>query len=234
MSQAQHRSHVLAVLAVLAVLPVLTGLSACTGGSLVVNKPKSPRVNQAVTTLWERDLHRVAQSGDWILSRSYSLVGDVITAATFGESISHASIYDAERRTIIEAIQPVVREVPLAKLLARNRYVVIVRPIGLTREQRLQSVERARATVGTTFDYAGIVGLGRADRFYCSELLVWASRLVAKSLIITPSSLFEYGETIYFSGTRDDRMVQSAALASEVLIARRQAEQDQTTRVAQR
>jgi uncharacterized protein YycO len=211
-------------------LTLLVALSACHHGSLVVDKPKSARVNQAVTALWEQDLRRVAKSGDWILTRSYSLVGDVITAATFGESISHASIYDAERGTIIEATQPIVREVPLRNLLARNRYVVIVRPTGLTEQERLESVERARSTVGTTFDFAGLFGLGRDDRFYCSELVVWASRLKAKNLIISPASLLEYGETVYFSGVRDDRRLQSAALASEVLIARRQVEE--ATRVA--
>jgi uncharacterized protein YycO len=218
----------------LLLLALLVGLSACVSGSLVVNKPKSPQVNQAVTELWERDLQRVAQSGDWILTRSYSLVGDVIAATTSGESVSHASIYDAERGTIIEAIRPVVREVPLATLLARNRYVVIVRPVGLTKEQRLESVARARSTVGTAFDLWGLIGLGSRDRFYCTELVVWASRLKEKSIVITPSSLLEYGETIYFSGARDSRMVQSVARASEELIARREADRDRAVRVAQR
>jgi hypothetical protein len=63
----------------------------------------------------------VARSGDWILTRSYSKTGDAIVGLTSGESFSHASLYDAERETIIEAVSPVVHEVPLEKLLARNR-----------------------------------------------------------------------------------------------------------------
>ena len=190
-------------------------LFACAGGSMVVEKPADPAINQAVTALWARDVRRTAQTGDWILSRSYSMTGDLIAAATFGENLSHASIYDAERGTIIEALRPVVREVPLENLLARNRVVIVVRPTGLSQEARLASVERARAQVGTEFDIGGIVGAGAEDRFYCSELVLWASQKGGTAgAIVTPSELVQHGEVVYYSGERNDpALIDTARLA---------------------
>lgn len=124
-------------------------LTTACGGSIIIQKPENKRANDAMTEMWAKDIRRVARSGDWILTRSYSMTGDVVVGVTRGESFSHASIYDAERGTAIEAINPVVREVPLERLLARNRYVVIVRPFDLAEEQRL-------ATVGSLCDWSEV------------------------------------------------------------------------------
>jgi len=181
---------------------------------MVVKRPADERGNQAVTALWADEIRRTAQSGDWILSRSYSMTGDLIALATPGESLSHASIYDAERGTVIEALNPLVREVPLEHLLARNHHVIVVRPRGLDQEQRLASVARARAQVGTPFDFGGLVGAGDRERFYCSELVLWASQLEGTAgRLVTPSELIEHGEVIYFSGARDDAALVDTALA---------------------
>lgn len=198
------------------ILAVLVLLPGCAAGSLVVEKPADEAGNQAVTALWARDVRRVAQSGDWILSRSYSMTGDIIAGATPGESLSHASIYDAERGTIIEALMPAVREVPLENLLARNHVVIVVRPAGLTQEQRLASVERARSQVGARFDVGGMLGAGADDRFYCSELVLWASQLGGTAgAVVTPSELVHHGEVVYFSGQRSDpALIETARLAN--------------------
>jgi uncharacterized protein YycO len=189
--------------------------AACASGSLVVQKPADEATNQAVTALWARDVRRTAQTGDWILSRSYSKTADFITSFTAGESLSHASIYDAERGTIIEALQPVVREVPLENLLARNHVVIVVRPTGLTQEQRLASIERARSAVGARFDFTGMLGAGSDDRFYCSELVLWASQLEGTAgSVVTPAELMQHGEVVYFSGQRSDpALIETARLA---------------------
>jgi hypothetical protein len=202
-------------LCLLPLLPLLA--TACSTGSMVVEKPHDRRLNRAVDVVWTRDVQRVARSGDWILSRSYSMVGDLITATTSGEDLSHATIYDAERGTVIEAISPVVREVPLENLIGRNRYVMVVRPAGLSEEARLASVARARAAVGRPFDYTGVFGLDHSERFYCSELLVWATGLGRGELVVTPSDLVGYGEVIYWSGARDDPATGRAALATVAL-----------------
>ncbi len=192
---------------------VVTG---CGAGSLTIERPKSPAVNRAVTAMWSRDVRRVARTGDWLLTRSFSFTGDLIVASTGGEALSHASIYDARTGTIIEALAPRVREVPLDSLLDRNQHVIIVRPTGLTAAQRMAAVDRARTRVGTAFDYAGLFGIDSAERYYCSELVYWASGLdpAHRPRVVAPVDLMAYGEVIYFSGKRDDPQIQAAALAS--------------------
>ena len=196
----------------LAILALAVSVSAC-AGSIVHKKPESPALNQATTDLWAKDIRRVAQSGDWILTRSYSKTGDAIVGVTSGESFSHAVVYDAERGTVIEAIRPDVREVPLEQLLKRNRYAVVVRPIDIDDAKRAATVSRARSKVGASFDYRGMLGLDDKDRFYCSELAAWASDIPDKPIIVTPADLYDRAEVVYISGARDDAEVQSLALA---------------------
>ncbi len=187
--------------------------SACSG-SLVHKKPASPEVNNSITELWARVVKRVARSGDWILTRSYSKTGDAIVAVTLGESFSHAAIYNAERGTIIEAIEPVVREVPLESLLERNRYAVVVRPMNATVADGEAALARARTALGAAFDHLGLIGLNDTSEFYCSELVAWASQLANVPRIVTPAELFERGELIYLSGARDEAQLQAAAVAA--------------------
>ncbi len=196
-------------------LIVLTALLSACSGSLVHTKPASPEINDSITALWAKDIARVARSGDWILTRSYSKTGDAIVAVTLGESFSHVAIYDAERGTAIEAIRPVVREVPLASLLHRNRYAVIVRPVGATAKDGLAAVAKARSVLGAEFDHLGLIGLDDDERFYCSELIAWASEVPNTPLVVTPAHLFERGELIYLSGARDEEQLQAAAMAIE-------------------
>lgn len=198
----------------LVALALASAAAGCNSKSVVVHKPTNPVVNDAVTAMWADEVRRVAQDGDWILTRSYSFVGDAIVSITAGEEISHGAVYDAERGMIIEAITPSVREMPLEHLLARNRYAIVVRPSGLDARARRETVLRARSVIGTTFDTAGLFGLGKDDRFYCSELVYWASGLNDRDpqKIVTPAELMQYGEVVYFSGRRDDAQMQRAAL----------------------
>lgn len=215
------RVHKAATVFRIASVVSLLGVAACSAPSLVVRKPDGDHINDAMTQLWARDLRRHARSGDWLLTRSYSMTGDLISLARSGaqSSFSHASIYDAERGTVIEAIDPVVREVPLSHLLDRNHYVVLVRPRYASDTEARAAVARARSVVGTDFDFWGMFGAGRPDRFYCSELVVWASRLpLLDGAVITPAQLVGYGEVLYDSGTRDDPAVQSAAITSRARV----------------
>jgi uncharacterized protein YycO len=196
---------------IIAAILVATG---CGGGSVKIHKPTDEATNRNVTAMWERDIKKTARSGDWILTRSYSLTGDIITTVAPGEDVSHASIYDARTGTIIEARRPTVQEVPLENLLARNDLVIVIRPHSPRGAQGTAAVDRARATVGTEFDLQGMLGLGDNDqKFYCSELVYWASAMdpVNRPRIITPASLMEYGEVVYYGGRRTDKQVQEAA-----------------------
>jgi len=198
-------------------LVTIAALSACSAKSVVVHRPTNQAADSAVTTLWEDDIRRVARDGDWILSRSYYLVGDVISAASPGEDLSHASIYDARTGTVIEAIGDGVREIPLHQLLDRNHYVIVVRPANMSADDEREAVGRARTKVGRPFDIGGMFGINSPDEFYCSELVYWASQTAARNgaheRVVTPADLMKYGEVIYWSGKRDD--VQVMQLATE-------------------
>lgn len=199
-----------------ALLPLLSlCLTAACSHSVLVKRPADPVVDRALTQMWTEEIRRVAQDGDWLLVRSYASVGDAIVVLTGGEEITHAAMYDGKTGTVIEAITPVIREIPLEALVERNRYIIIVRGAGSAEEKRA-AVARARTTLGTGFDLRGMFGVAdRKDRFYCSELVYWASGLAERDrkshFIITPASLLEHGEVVYFSGRRDDPQLQRVA-----------------------
>jgi len=187
--------------------------------SVLLKRPVNPDTDAAVTQLWTGDIKRVAQDGDWVLSRGYYLTSDAISKVVGGEDISHASIYDAKRGTIIESVGSGVREIPLDKLIQRNAHIIVVRPSGMTEAQRTRSVERARSRIGQEFDKLGMIGLGSEDKVYCSELVWWASqvelRTGAHETVITPNELMEYGQVVYWSGERDNNQIMELAVEQD-------------------
>ena len=191
----------------------------CGGKSVLLQRPTDPQADAAVTELWAHDIKRVAQDGDWILSRGYYMSSDAISTLTIGEDISHASIYDAKRGTIIEAVGSGVREISLEKLIHRNAHLVVVRPPGLTAQERARSVERARSRVGTAFDTRGLIGLDDPNKVYCSELVWWASQMEQRTgehqTLITPAELMDYGQVVYWSGERTNAQILELAVEHE-------------------
>jgi uncharacterized protein YycO len=196
---------------------VLASLAGCSARSVLLKRPEDPKVDAAITAMWTDEIARVAQDGDWILTRSYYLVADGIATLTPGEDLSHASIYDAKAGTIIEAVSEGIREIPLAQLIQRNAYVIVVHPTGMTDAQRTESVARARTKLGHPFDTTGMFGLDHEDSFYCSELVFWAAQTEARAgrrdKVVSPSDLMTYGEVVYWSGKRDDAQVMAIAAA---------------------
>jgi hypothetical protein len=184
----------------------------CSRPSLLVQRPADQTLDHEITRTWSADIARVARDGDWILSRSYYVVGDVIAVSTnthdelAPDGLSHASIYDASRGTVIEAVSSGVREIPLAELVSRNHYLLVVRPSGMSADDQRSALARARGKLGAKFDIAGMFGLDHAERFYCSELVYWASQTEARSgtheAVVTPADLMKYGEVVYWSGRR--------------------------------
>lgn len=211
MSGVMFRNALLTALTLATVSATATGCS----HSVLVHRPKDAAVDKALTKMWTAEIKRVAQDGDWLLVRSYASVGDAIVVLTSGEEISHAAMYDGKTGTVIEAITPQVREISLEELVGRNRYVIVVRP-QTSAAQKRASVMRARSTIGTGFDLRGMFGVAdRKDRFYCSELVYWAGGVAEQDqddhFIITPVSLIDHGEVVYFSGRRDDAQLQRVA-----------------------
>jgi hypothetical protein len=183
--------------------------------NILISRPTDTGADEAVTALWTAEIKSVARDGDWILSRSYANSGHLITYATTGEDLSHASIYDAKKGTVIESIGSGVREIPLDQLVKRNHYLIVVRPQGMTAEEQTHAVDRARTKIGLPFDYTGAVGVDDPDKWYCSELVFWASQTEARTgaseLVITPADLMKYGEVVYWSGRRDDAQIMQVA-----------------------
>ncbi|MEJ7599955.1 MAG: YiiX/YebB-like N1pC/P60 family cysteine hydrolase [Kofleriaceae bacterium] len=190
---------------------VLQFLAGCSHASLFVKPNRDPAVNTEVTTLWADDLRSHGRNGDWLLTRAYYATSDLIVIGTAGEDLSHASMYDATRGMVIEAVGSGVRETELDKFLARNHFVIVVRPSNMTAAEGDVALARARSKLGTPFDASGMFGLDNPDRFYCSELVYWASETEARSgrheRIVTPGNLMKYGEVVYWSGKRDDPQV---------------------------
>ncbi len=184
--------------------------------SFLLKRPEDKQLDVAVTQMWSGEIASVARDGDWILTRSYYAIADAITKIAPGEELSHASMYDAKTNTIIEAVNDGVRAIPLEDLVQRNHYVIVVRPRYQSAEEGTAAVARARAAIGTPFDHMGFFGLQSDDKFYCSELVWWASQGEAKNgvheTIITPANLMKYGEVVYWSGKRDDAQVQALAM----------------------
>jgi uncharacterized protein YycO len=174
--------------------------------SMLVKRPADQKLDDAYTTMWLEDLQDNARDGDIILRRGYAVLSDVITLVTSGANMSHAVIYDGETGTVIEAVDGGVKETALHDLVRGAHHVMIIRPTGLTRAERRAAVLRARSVIGTPFDYAGFIGLPSDDRFYCSELVVWAMTTSDEGAkfgrIITPGRLIDVGETVYDSGER--------------------------------
>jgi hypothetical protein len=201
----------------LALVVLATVVTACAPTSVQVKRPADSTADAAVTVMWTHEIERVARDGDWLLTRSYAAVGDVIALGTPGEDLSHASIYDATHGTVIEAIGSGVREIPLQQLVGRNHYVLVVRPSHMTAAEQTEAVARARTKVGAAFDYTGMFGFDARDRWFCSELVAWASQTEARNhvheTVMTPPDLMKYGEVIYWSGKRDDAQVMALAKA---------------------
>lgn len=192
----------------------LTALGGGCGASRMVHRPQDPVVDHAITELWTAELMRTAHDGDWLLSRSYSGQGDAVVILTTGEEISHGAMVDVTHGTVIESIGSGVREVSLHDFVARNRHIIVVRPIDAGIDGGL-AVARARSKIGRPYDFTGLAGLGTAERFYCSELVYWASGLEDqdpyRELLVTPVELMKYGEVVYWSGQRDDPQLQRIA-----------------------
>lgn len=198
----------------IAVTLVAATLPGCWAGSLYGERPQNKVLDDAIDRMWTEELRAVARDGDWLLSRSLSSTGDMIGWVSTGENFSHASMIDVTNGTIIEAITPVVREIPIEELVHRNWYLVVVRPSHMTATEQASALERAREQIGKEFDVWGFVGYPEEDKWYCSELAYWASGFEereGKQVVIFPNELMEFGEVIYYTGRRDDAQVQAIA-----------------------
>ncbi len=200
----------------LLLLLAFSTLAACSARSRLIHRPEDPQIDSAITAMWSAEIRRTARDGDWLLSRAYFATSDLIVLGTRGEALSHGSIYDASRDTVIESIASGVREIPLEQFVSRNHLVLVVRPANMNAADGRAAVARARGKLGAKFDATGMFGFDDPEKFYCTELVYWASQTAARTgsheRVVTPADLMKYGEVIYWSGKRDDAQIGEIAL----------------------
>ena len=171
-----------------------------------------PVADSKVTLDTERDMQPVRQAllhGDWLVARGVH-VPDNLVASLTNMPLSHAAIYDAQAKGVIEADGSGVHRASLEEFLAKSQRVLVIRPIWSSPENSAMAVERARSWLGKAYNYTGLVGLDTTDRYYCTQVALRAYEPFMKQRpynpipkIIKPGQMYHWGRIIYDSGPRE-------------------------------
>jgi hypothetical protein len=159
------------------------------------------------TRAWLEELKGRGQPGDWLVIRGYKATDNFIVSVT-NTPLSHAGILDAERGLVIESQTPGVIETDLSDFLDHAHRVILIRPRWWTAQVGEEAIARARALVGSAYDFTGLVGLDDDERFYCTELAfhIYSPQQVARDripLVIEPGQMYLWGQLLWDSGERD-------------------------------
>ena len=161
---------------------------------------------ESETKSWMQVLQNQGGNGMWLVTRGYHPGDDVVAIAT-AAPLSHAAILDLDKLQVIEAIGKGVVATDLMKFLRESHRVVLIQPLYWTHTKGKTTVARARGKIGEGYDFLGTVGLPNNKRWYCSELVVWASgtevdRIGPKN-ILHPKSMLKLGKVLFDSDQRD-------------------------------
>ncbi|MBK7539740.1 MAG: hypothetical protein IPI49_31205 [Myxococcales bacterium] len=182
--------------------------------SAVISRPQEKKLDVAYDTLFLTELQGKVEDGDIVLRRGYAVLSDMITLVTPGMQMSHAAIYDATTKTVIEAVNSGVREHPIDAYVRGSHRLVVVRLAVSTSDKRA-AVVSARSVIGSGFDHLGFIGMDDPERFYCSELVAWAYRAKERGFrpddVIAPGELVRLGAIVYDSGERGARPMSAVA-----------------------
>jgi len=85
---------------------------------------------------------------------------------------SHAALYDATNREVIEAEKQGVHVTPLADFVKKAWRLLLVRPSWAATGPGGQAVARGRALIGKPYDNWGLIGLNNPDKYYCCDLIL--------------------------------------------------------------
>jgi len=185
-------------------VPIL--FAGCGLPSVYARKPPVRVQDDAGIQAWVEEIRDHGQDGDWLLTRNYALAGDLIASVGWGESLSHAAVYDKERDMVIEATSPRVQEVTLERFVRRYRRVLLVRPNWLTDSGKRRSLLLARRLVGRPYDWLGLLGFDSEDEYYCSEFVLDVASIegeVEKPVWVTPAALLDVADVLFDGGIRD-------------------------------
>lgn len=120
-----------------------------------------------------------------VLFATSDLVGARLIRAVTWSDWSHVALIDAGRGTVIEAVWPEVREMPLAAVIDRHPQHAVQ---GLPGDAA-RVLECARRQLGRPYDLRGMLGLG-LHRDWQDQSAWWCSELVAWSFAAAGSPLF--------------------------------------------
>ncbi len=151
------------------------------------------------------EVRAVLRTGDWLVSRGIHRTDDFVAGAT-NSAFSHAAIYDAAHDRVIESELKGVHAIPLPEFLAKSTRVMVLRPVWSTEYTAPLAVDRAVSTIGKGYDVTGLIGLGLPNRWYCTELLIWAYEPFRSKggnpipPVIKPGRMLHWGRVIYDTG----------------------------------
>ena len=185
-----------------AALSALLLLTACSRPVVV----RLPADQAARATVMLDAVQRLGQPGDWLVVRGVHATDDFVSAAT-NAPFSHAAVLDLERGQVIEAEGKGLHTTPLAAFMAKSQRLMLVRPMwAVDATAQNEAVAKARALVGSKYDFTGLVGINVPDRYYCSELAVavYGARVDRRRdhipPVIPPDQLPYWGTVIWDSG----------------------------------
>ncbi len=150
-------------------------------------------------------VRRLGQPGDWLVIRGYYATDHFVALAT-NAPFSHVAVLDPEKDQVIEAEGKGLHTTPLPDFMKKAHRLILMRPQWATTPERQKAaVEKARSTVGSGYDFTGLVGLNVPERFYCSELAVaayapHASRKDHLPPVLPPADMHFWATILWDSG----------------------------------
>ncbi len=146
--------------------------------------------------------------GDWLITRGYHISDQIVSTATWSD-FSHVVIYDSLKNQVVEAEGQGIHTTPLKEFVDKSHQLVLIRPKWAVSSQvRSEAVKNALDKIGKKYDFLGTVGINDSERWYCSELAVyaykkWFAPEDKMPLVLLPSEMTDWGSVVYDSGARD-------------------------------
>lgn len=181
-------------------------LASCATNVIVRPPPESVRVKQNQVILMA--INKVARHGDWLVTRGYKN-SDHFVAAITNTPLSHAAIIDKENNQVIEADAHGVYATNLIDFINKSHRVILIRPIWSNNKTMHAAVNKSRSLIGKKYDFLGTIGLNDPEKYYCSELTVYAYSDFHRPYdklprVIEPGQLYLWGQVLYDSRPRHE------------------------------
>lgn len=184
-------------------LSILLCLPGCAGVASLVRPTGA--VADVETQLWQEEILRRGQDGDWLVIRGYNSADHVVALAGNAE-LSHVGVLDLREAAVVEAVAPEVRQVSLHNFLEGADRVILIRPDGAAVVSGRAALGKARSQIGAPYDHLGTIGLPEPEKFYCSELAVWSvgheTDVEGVRHIFHPADMPRYGTVLFDSESR--------------------------------